>query len=659
MRRRFGVLGLVLSFAAAGGAAAQANPTPEPAGEPHADSQRPAPLPVLHAGTQLVLVDVVVQDRNGQPVHGLTRDNFAITEQKKPQTVRNFEEHTAATRPKPGPALPPMPPGTFTDYTPVPPDGTLNVLLIDSLNTPMKDQAYLRQQLKDFVKHERPGTSIAVFGLTRKLYLLQGFTSDPQVLKDVVERKLLPRASVLLDDPSGSNMDTLRPSDMAQDIAVGAGAASMAETVATMQQFEAETESFQTQLRTRYTIDAFNALAHYLANFSGRKNVIWFSGSFPINIEPDPSLNDPFSVMASSDQEFRETTNLLVHSQVAVYPVDSRGLMVAPMFDASRSGSNYVRRPQAMGEDLMKFSSDQAAEHATMDQMASDTGGHAFYNTNGLADAAAKAIDAGTNYYTLAYTPADHRWNGAYRNIHVELTGAWAAQGLKLSYRHGYFADDPEGPRPNRPPAELAQTPAEQASAAYSRAAITRGAPAPSDILFKVRVLPLTRTADDRLPADNQPDPRGTLKPPFRNFSVDFAVVSNDIALTNESDGRHKGEIEFDALVYDADGNLLNDASKRISLNLSPETYTRFRSSGVGFHLDVGAPARQETFLRLVVRDVPRNRFGVVEIPTAQVSHLAPVQPPPAPAPGQTPSTPSTAPGAPAATTPANAAPKQ
>lgn len=658
MRRRFGLLGLLVSLAAAAGAAAQANPTAAPpAGEPHTDSQRPAPLPVLHAGTQLVLVDVVVQDRNGRPVHGLTRDSFAITEQKKPQTVRNFEEHAAATSPKPGPALPPMPPGTFTDYTPVPTDGTLNVLLIDALNTPMTDQAYLRQQLRDFVKHERPGTSIAVFGLTRRLYLLQGFTSDPQVLKDVVEHKLLPRASVLLNDPAGSNVDTPSPSDMAQDMATGPGAAMMAETAAAMQQFEAETESFQTQLRTRYTIDAFNALAHYLANFSGRKNVIWFSGSFPINIEPDPSLNDPFSVMASSDQEFRDTTNLLTHSQVAVYPVDSRGLMVAPVFDASRSGSSYARRPQALGDDLMKFSASQAAEHATMDQMASDTGGRAFYNTNGLADAAARAIDAGTNYYTLAYTPADHHWNGAYRSIRVELTGAWAAQGLKLSYRHGYFADDPDGPRRNRPLAEAAQSPAAQASAAYAQAAITRGAPAPSDILFKVRVLPLARATADKLPPDNQPDPRGTLKPPFRNFSVDFAVVSNDIPLTNETDGRHKGEIEFDALVYDADGNLLNDASKRVTLNLSPETYQRFRASGLGFHLEVGAPARQESFLRLVVRDVPRNRFGVVEIPTAQVSRLAP--PEPSPTAGATPSTPSTSPGVPAATAPAGAAPKQ
>src|ERR1700744_1475309 len=110
-------------------------------------AQAAVPAETLHAGTQLVIVDVVVEDRSGRPIHGLTRDNFVLTEQKKPQAVRNFEEHSAASDKKPGPPVPPMPPGVFTDYTPVAPDSTLNILLLDALNTPMKDQMFVRQQL--------------------------------------------------------------------------------------------------------------------------------------------------------------------------------------------------------------------------------------------------------------------------------------------------------------------------------------------------------------------------------------------------------------------------------------------------------------------------------------------------------------------------------
>ncbi len=240
----------------------------------------------LHAGTQLVIVDVVVEDRNGHAAHGLTRDDFVLTDQKKPQTIRNFEEHTAASDKKPGPPMPPMPPGVFSNYTPVPPDGTLNILLIDALNTPMNDQNFVRQQLLDYVKHEKPGTSVAIFGLTTRLTMLQGFTSDPAVLRAAVEHHLNSRASPMLDDAANGGDGPEKLSEFVLDVGLP-GAAAVA---ADLKQFEAEQESLQTQTRTDYTLDAFNALAHYLLNFPGRKNLIWFSGSFPLQIEPDPTI---------------------------------------------------------------------------------------------------------------------------------------------------------------------------------------------------------------------------------------------------------------------------------------------------------------------------------------------------------------------------------
>jgi VWFA-related protein len=529
-----------------------------------------------------------------------------------------------------------MPPGYFTDYTPVAPNGTLNILLLDALNTPMKDQMFVRQQLLDFVKHEKPGTRIAIFGLSSQLYMLQGFTSDPQVLQDAMEHHLGARSSALLDDPTGSGAEPEKLSDLAADaMPSGAGAT---QTIADLQQFEAQQAAFQTQLRVQYTMDAFNALGHYLANFPGRKNLIWFSGSFPLDILPNPTIKDPFAVVETNNDEFRNTANLLARSRVSVYPVDARGLMAQPMFDASRSGSQYVRNPSAFANDLQAFSASQAAEHATMNVLAHDTGGHAFYNTNGLSVAVAKAIDAGSNYYTLTYSPTDHNWNGAYRSIHVELTGAAAARGLHLAYRSGYFADDPDHPSKHTelattntttspPNAEPRTTPADHAAEAYTRAAISRGAPEPSDILFKVRVLPLSASTVDTVTSDDAPNPIVKMKPPFRRYAIDYAALVDEIALVPQPDGRRKGNIEFDVLVYDANGTLLNRVGKILSLDLTSETYKRISSGGVGSHLEVSAPARQPSFLRLVVHDLTNNHYGVVEIPTAQVSRLTPLPP--------------------------------
>ena len=606
---------LTLLVAAAG---AQTK-TPEP------PPTHPANATVLHAGTQLVIVDVVVQDHDGHPIHGLKREDFALLEDKKPQEISTFEEHTTGSPPKPGPTMPNMPPGTFTDYTPVPPNGTLNILLLDALNTPMKDQSYVRYQLQQYVNKADPGTRIAIFGLNNRLTILQGFTSDPQILKDAVDHKLLPRASNLLDDPVGTDSD----SDL---MSGGFGGAQVSANVA---QFEAMTASFQMQLRMQYTLDAFNVLARYLSGFPGRKNLIWFSGSFPLDILPDASLADPFSVVASSEDEFRETTNLLTRSQVAVYPIDARGLMTQPVFSASRSGRGMTTGP-AFANAIASFGQSQAMEHITMEAMANDTGGHAFYNTNGLADAVAKAIEAGSNYYTLAYTPANHKWDGNYRNIAVKLSGAYSA--YKLAYRQGYFADDPDHPRTKEDAQAITQTASVQNHTAesYAQAAMARGAPTPQDILFKVRVLPSTTTTEDALAPGNvpDPDPKSKFKGPYRRFDVDFAALAAAVTLVPQSDGSHTGAVEFTVLLYDPDGKLLNATGKSVNLNLNPEDYKQYiqaakAGTGIGAHLEISAPVKQETYLRIAIHDVPANHFVVVELPVSSVSRLPPVPPQP------------------------------
>jgi VWFA-related protein len=582
--------------------------------------------PTFQSNTQLVVVDVIVQDHNGNPVHGLTAADFQLTEGHTLQKLRGFEEHS--TLAPPAKPLPPLvlPAGTFTDFTPVPPSGALNVLLIDALNTPTKDQSFVRNQLKDYVAKAKPGTRIAIFGLGTQVLMLQGFTADPALLKDAVEHRLLPRASSLLDDPNGSNTNPETLSDQAADAAASLPteqASTLAQTAANLAQFEAETNAFQTTLRTQYTLDAFNTLAHYLAAFPGRKNLLWFSGSFPINILPDGSLQDPFSVMRSNEQEFRETVTLLGKAQVAVYPIDARGLMTNPVFDAANS-AHYGSNPQRFSRDVTKFNNSQADEHSTMDQLADETGGHAFYNTNGLADAVSKAIDAGANYYTLTYTPAEHHAESSYHAIHLELTGAAASRNLKLSYRHGYYTDSKKlaaaladtDSTPNN------MTDAEHAASAYKHAAIAHGGPTPEDILFKVRVLPATTATETALAPGNSADPAGGLTLPYQRLAIDFASFPSQFTLQPQPDGKHSGAIEFVACVYNAKGSLLNVVDRTVTLNLSPENYQRYLKSVIQMHFDLDTPAKQESYVRLAIRDVATNRFGVVEFPASTVSHL-------------------------------------
>ncbi|WP_446742231.1 VWA domain-containing protein [Silvibacterium acidisoli] len=594
-----------------------------PATTPYAGAQsaEPSGVTTIRTEAQLVTVDVSVHDRDGRPVHNLTRNDFLVTENNQQQTIRNFEESTfqnlASSRPK----LPPMPPGTFSDYTPVAPSGPLNVLLLDSLNTSMADQSYVRYELQQYVKKAKPGTAVAIFGLSQRLYMLQGFNSDPEVLKDAVEHHLKLRASSLLDDALGSGSNPDEPSDMAAQALSNIQETSglpIASVISNMQQFESDEKAESIQMRSQYTLDAFNALAHYLSNFPGRKNLIWFSGSFPLNILLDPTLKSGAIGLDNDKSEFQETSSLLSKAQVAVYPMDARGLSATPTFSAAN------RKGDPQGERTGNALMAQASEHATMSQLADDTGGKPFYDTNDLATSVQEAIDSGSNYYTLTYAPSNHR--GGFRTIRVELSGKLAAAGYSLEYRHGYFVDNRTGgsSQPQGTAHMLDEDAPVSEDARYVRLAMAHGAPAPQDVLFKVRVIPASSQPEETLAANNVQPADHPLHPPFRRFVVDIVAVPGDFQLALSNDGHRTGSLEFSVLLYNNDGKLLNTTGKLVSLDLTPDRYRQFMT-GVNGHFEISLPAKDnDLFLRIGVHDIPSNKMGVVEVPVSSVAKLAP-----------------------------------
>jgi VWFA-related protein len=591
----------------------------------------------LRAGTQLVVVDVVVTDKNQKPVHGLKASDFTLTEENVPQIVKHFEEHAALTPADATkfPSLPKFPPGVFTNYTPEPVNGAVNLLLLDALNTPLKDQAYVRQQLIAYLNSTPPGTRIAIFGLTSQLTILQSFTSDPALLKAVASTKLGKNSPLLPDSVGGSGIQNSAADDLED---MGADAT----IVANLRQFDAQQQSFITDLRVKYTLDAMNQLARYLSSIPGRKNLIWFSGSFPISVLPDTTstLLDPFAVVADYAKEFRDTVNLLARSQVAVYPIDARGLTIAPVFDASTS-RNYTgaRGPARMSQDLNKFSTDTTAEHSTMSQMAEATGGHAFYNTNGLTQAVATAISDGSNFYTLTYTPANPARDGKFRKIKVQL----ALSGVNLAYRHGYYADDPDkgppvtkGQQQQSSVADSAVTAGTPTPLQAMRVAMMRGSPTPSEIIMKVAVLPVgpsTQTEDNPAPGNILSE---KVHGPFRRYSVSYAIEPADITFLRAPDGKIHAAFELVIFVYNPAGVLVNRLSTQLHIASPLDELKKNVANGIQYRQEISAPAKGEYFLRIVVHDLTHNRLGAVEVATSEVKTL---QPPTAPPPPTAPTT--------------------
>jgi VWFA-related protein len=593
-------------------------------------AQSPASASDLRPRAPLAVVDVVVVDPTGRPVRGLKAQNFRVSEGGVAQTPVRVEEHSSQATPANDAVHPPELPGIFSDYTPIAPGATLNILLIDALNTPVKDEAFIRHELQQYAEHANPQTRIAVFGLANRPIVLQGFTSNPGVLRDVIERKLISRSSSVVHTGDETTADRSTPSAA---VPTSNSSPSALEIAANLREFQSELGEMETELRAQYTLDAFNTLAHYLAAFPGRKNLIWFSGSFPLTILPDPLRTRPSDVSTMDAEEFRETVNLLAQARVAVYPIDARALMTEAAVDAAKpEPPGHTHRVSA---DLAKSIQTDATEHARMDELAMSTGGRAFYDSNNLADAVNTAVATGSEYYTLNYTPSAVKQDGAYRPVLVETAGVDAAQTLRLSYRHGFYTDDASHPsKPNQPDSSSA-TPESARSAAYKHAAMSRGAPTPEDMVFKVRVQPAASTTETSPAPNNQLALSVPANGPFRRYELDYISLPGELTFTRQPDGRRTAKVEFLAYVYDTEGRLLDETGKGISLEATPANLANLFHSVLRCHLELSVPDRAETFLRIGVRDVSSNKFGVIEVPASSVSQLPVATHPPAPTSGR------------------------
>jgi VWFA-related protein len=368
--------------------------------------------------------------------------------------------------------------------------------------------------------------------------------------------------------------------------------------------------------------NAMQALASYLSGFSGRKNLIWFNSGFA----PQVGIGGPNGLFPDQQSFFDDpkgTIDVLTLSRVALYPVDARGLVV----DARRGFEITV-------------------EDGELADVAGQTGGKAFYNTNGLKEAVVEVVDNGSKYYTLAYDPTNANWDGRFRTIKIKLVNNAIADAiagsqpvqlklpLHLEYRQGYLATplpvsrpaaagtrrliaySPKGD-PDGPGAAIA-TPLQHAMA-FS--AIT-----PFQILFQAHLLPqptpqkLKRHAP--APKDNYLQPKW-LHTQFRNYVVHYSVDTKDIAFTSPSIGSYHANIEFIAVVYDDFGEQVNSVVTTVPLDLGPNEYVHAMRSALGLDQTIAIPTHGNYFLRLGLHDLTSGHLGALEIPAESIKILA------------------------------------
>lgn len=585
-------------------AISSAAPAQQPRPEPKATSAQSLPNQgTIKAKVRMVLLDVVATDSKGQPVRGLRQEDFSVFEEEKPQQVTSFEFHTPASdsaRRNAKPLdLPNLPPNTFLSYPTSLDRSPLTILLYDLLNTSLEDQPFARQEIVKFFRSKPFGSRFAIFALTDKLCLLQGFTDDERALLAAINGSSSQLSASGLFPPIGPRIPN---------------------TFSMLYKVEDDARSYPlARFRAERTIQAFADIARFVHGLPGRKNLIWLSGGFPTSILPDSGPINPFRSPASSgigpfgnstsySAELRQAADLFTVGQIAVYPVDIRGLLVDPVFSAAWSPPPEFIQTQGASftQSLLAFHSRVDYEHYGLDGIAVNSGGRAFYNTNALAQAIATAASDGANYYALSFYPTNTKFDGSLRRIRVAVK----RKGCYLAYRRSYLADDDsvfEQKKANLPDS-------------YLEAAMRRGAPAIHEIAFGAHLVPqrppVAVTAAQIAQLSQFPafaSRRKWDEVQMQGYSIEYVVVSSNIAFVPLPDGVRHATLEFLFAAYDAEGNAMTAGRSGDEKALSPKDFSEVRKEGYRAQQVVEIPSNA-AWLRLAVRDAASDRIGAMEI---------------------------------------------
>ena len=530
-----------------------------------------APVATFKAETRAVDLDVVVLGSHGEPVQGLRKEDFQVTEDGSLQTVTFFEEHTAATQAAPA----------------------LNVLLIDTLNTPKEDLIFARKRVEDYLKKMPPGTSLAVFSLGQTLRMVQGLTSDRALLLAAVN-----------DKKSGAWSDTSAASNMPQDDAddrertgILKSAGGETNSVDLVNNAQAMHKAYQNDERIAMTEADLQRLARYLAKTPGRKNLIWFASSFPIALFPEPGVRGSLKTTEQS-QQIKETTDLLAVARVAIYPISAEGVAVQTTGDASDhygpsqnaspgTASPYGGSTQSTGGDNYQFgaASNQmrqqeaayAANLTAMNALATATGGLMMPTSNDLSRMLSRAISDGSHYYTLSYASTNRKADGKFRRIELKLRNGSGT----LAYRRGYYATESTLSTAADPATNVAKAATAVSSDPLSPL-LRSGIASSTQVQFDVRVKPLT----PQPPADAaRVGGNAKVTGPVTRYRADFLIHRASVP---PPDSTRKDRMQVEVIAYDAGGKPLNWQAG--ALNLTAEDDATAQKTGLRTHMEIDVP---------------------------------------------------------------------
>lgn len=371
----------------------------------------PQQQPTFSTTTNVVIVNVTVLDRSGQPIANLTKDDFEVYEDGKLQKLQSVDfQHlndkvlAPPDQAKPQPVEPEQPTRAMKSSMSVRyKDRRLIVMLFDFSSMQAAEQIRSKQAALKFLTTQMTASdlvSIMTFGT--ELQTVQDFTSDRDLLTTAINRFRI-----------GESSENAAMADTGADAQDQSG------------QFVADETEFNI-FNSDIKLAALEDAARRLAQFPEKKALIYFSSGIE-------------KTGVDNQSQLRATVNTAVRSNVAFYPVDARGLSaLVPGGDATQAGAVGNNLYSGAGQRSLKESFNNQQE--TLGSLALDTGGKALLDSNDLTEGIRQAQKDFSSYYVLAYASSNPAQDGRYRRIQVKLAPRLATLRAKLDYRQGYYA---------------------------------------------------------------------------------------------------------------------------------------------------------------------------------------------------------------------------
>jgi VWFA-related protein len=368
------------------------------------------PVLTLRSSTRLVQVEVIVRGKDGKPITGLKQDDFEIREENNPQPIRFFSDYSKKT----APAVQ-LPPGMVSNRPEITgPRRGVTVVLVDSLNTHWLTRARAVQNLLKFLDGAQPDDHIALYTLSHNLKVVHDFTGDARSLMKKIGRANLGALPAVGQEPI---LDDLIP-----------------EAVALQMWGQEKEQEVRLVARATATWKTLEDIANHLGSTPGWKSLIWISDGLPMQVGMEltggsRSIRGNQTIRSGEVRSFQkecdQAVKALTSSNVAVFPIDPRGLQALPEYES-------------VGQKLGSADRPWQQTNSTLMQLATRTGGRAYVDQNDILGSLKQVTDAAQTSYSLAYYPSNSNFDGKYRRIEIRLKKA----GLKADHRQGYFALD-------------------------------------------------------------------------------------------------------------------------------------------------------------------------------------------------------------------------